>query len=107
MSNANQPYEAPKWTNPLQNNNAALMVVGYVAGIIAAKFTIFDLQTWNYIIFTGGGIVFAGVSYVLNRKSVVISTVADLPEVKSVSLDRTVPGTGALGQITPDNVVVK
>lgn len=97
----------PTITNPLQNNNAAMMVVGYLAGIAAAKLPWFDFATWNYIIFTIGGAILTGATYLINRKSVAISSVAGMPEVKSVELDKTVIGTGALGMVTPDNVVVK
>ena len=105
MSSSGNP-PIPNWTNPLQNNNAALMAIGYIAGICAAKFTFFDLQTWNYIIFTGGGVAFAAVSYFLNRKSAVVATVANMTEVKTVELDKTVTGVKALENITPNNVVV-
>lgn len=100
----------PAWTNPLQNNNAAMMVVAYVAGIAAAKLPWFDLNTWNYIIFTAGGAIFAGVSYLINTKKNVITTTANLPEVKNeggIVLDKTVAGTAALVAATPDNVVLK
>ncbi len=106
MSSTNNP-QVPTWTNPLQNNNAALMVIGYVAGIAAAKFTFFDVQTWSYILFTGGGAILAGVSYFLNRKSAVVATVANMTEVKTVELDKTVLGVKALENVTPNNVVVK
>lgn len=108
MANVNNNSQAPTWTNPLQNNNAALMVVGYVAGIVATKFTFFDLATWNYIFMSIGGAAFAAVSYILNRKTAVIATAANLPEVKTVEMDRTVPGAVAFAQSdsTPDNVVV-
>lgn len=97
----------PTLTNPLQNNNAAMMVVGYLAGIAAAKLPWFDFATWNYIIFTVGGAILTGATYIINRKKVVVSSVANMPEVKNIDLDRTVIGTGALAQSTPDNVVVK
>ena len=37
--------KAPAITNPLQTNNTATMLVGYVAGIAAAKLPIFDLES--------------------------------------------------------------
>jgi hypothetical protein len=98
--------KAPAFTNPLQNNNAALAIVGYVAGIVAVKFPIFDLATWNYIFMSIGGLVFFGGSYILNRKSNVVATVANMAEVKSVELDKTVTGAKALEDITPNNVTV-
>jgi hypothetical protein len=107
MSNTDSKNQAPSWTNPLQNNNAALMAVGYLAGIAAAKFTFFDLATWNYIFMSIGGVAFAGVSYILNRKNAVISTAANLPEVKNIELDKKISGTAAMEAATPDNVVAK
>ena len=95
----------PSVTNPLQTNNTALMIVGYVAGIAAAKLPWFDLATWNYIILSVGGVLFTGVSLLLNRKSAVVATVANMPEVKSVDLDKTSPGVKDLVSATPKNVV--
>lgn len=96
----------PTITNPLQNNNAAVMMVGYLAGIAAAKLPWFDFATWNYIIFTVAGVIMTAATYIINRKSVVVSSVAKMPEVKSVELDRSVTGTVALANSTPNNVVV-
>ena len=93
-------------TNPLQNNNAAVALIGYVAGIVAVKFPIFDLATWNYIFMSIGGVIFFGASYVLNRKSAVVATAANLPEVSNIELDRSVSGTSALAEATPNNVVI-
>jgi hypothetical protein len=95
----------PSATNPLQTNNTALMVVGYLAGIAAAKLPWFDLATWNYIILSVGGVLFTGGSLLLNRKSAVVATVANMPEVKSVELDKTSPGVNVLVSSTPRNVV--
>lgn len=105
MSNVDK--NVPSITNPLQTNNTALMIVGYLAGIAAAKLPWFDLATWNYIILSLGGVVFTGVSLILNRKTTVVATVANMAEVKNIDLDKTVVGTGTLAQATPDNVVVK
>lgn len=97
----------PSITNPLQNNNTALMVVGYIAGVCAAKFPIFDLATWNYIFLGAGGFIFTIATAVLNRKSAVVATVANMPEVKAVELDKTVEGAKSLESVTPNNVVAK
>lgn len=43
---------------------------------------------------------------ILNRKTNVVSTVANMPEVKSVELDKSVSGAKALEDVTPSNVVV-
>src|SRR5882762_1212939 len=95
----------PAITNPLQNNNMAMMIVAYVAGVCAAKFPIFDLATWNYIFLGVGGTIFTVATALLNRKSAVISTVANMAEIKKdggIVLDKTVPGTAALNAVTPD-----
>lgn len=97
-------------TNPLQNNNAAMAVIGYIAGIVAVKFPIFDLATWNYIFMSVGGVIFLGGSLLLNRKSAVVSTAANIPEVRKeggIILDKNNPNSAALAAATPDNVVVK
>lgn len=96
---------SPGVTNPLQNNNTALMVTGYLAGIAAAKLPFFDFATWNYIIMSLGGAAFAAGSFILNRKSAVVTTVANMPEVGGIALNKAVPGATALANATPSNVV--
>lgn len=96
----------PNITNPLQTNNTAIAAVGYLAGLAAAKLPWFDFATWNYIIMTIGGALFVGIPAFMNRKSVVVATVANMPEVKSVELDKTSPGVKNLVNATPANVVV-
>lgn len=110
MTNTNNNTPVPGMTNPLQTNNTAIVALGYLAGIAAAKLPIFDFATWNYIFMSIGGLLITTVPIILNRKSAVISTVANLPEVKNeggVVLDKNVPGTAALAKSTPDNVVLK
>jgi len=104
MSNSNNNQATPGFTNPLQTNNTALMIAGYAAGIIAAKFPIFDVATWNYIFLSVAGLIFTVGTVVLNRKSAVIATTANLPEVKNVDLDKTVQGASALANVTLANV---
>lgn len=107
MANTNQNNPASSLTNPLQNNNLAMTVLAYAAGVAAAKFPIFDLATWNYIFMSVLGLVATIGPLVLNRKSVVVSTTAAMPEVKAIDLDKTVQGAAALSAATPDNVVAK
>lgn len=111
MADPNNNAPIPPITNPLQNNNMAMTIIAYVAGIMAAKFPIFDLATWNYIFLSVLGLAATVGPLVLNRKSAVISTTAKLPEVKKdgagVVLDKTAPGSAALAAVTPDNVVAK
>lgn len=98
----------PALTNPLQNNNAAVVAIGYAAGIIAAKFPIFDLATWNYIFLTVGGLIVTIAPYILNRRTAVVTTVANMPDVHEVQMNKTSMSGVALAQSanTPDNVVI-
>lgn len=107
MSNSNTNPPTPGITNPLQNNNAAIVAIGYLAGIAAAKLPIFDLMTWNYIFMSMGGVLVTTVPFILNRKSAVVTTVANLPEVKEVTLDKNASTTQGLNDSTPSNVVMK
>lgn len=109
MSDTNNNSPAPI-TNPLQNNNVAMTIIAYAAGVMAAKFPIFDLATWNYIFMSLLGVAATIGPLVLNRKSALLTTTAKLPEVKKeggVVLDKNAPGSAALSAVTPDNVVVK
>lgn len=98
--------ESSTVTNPLQTNNTATALVAYLAGVAAAKLPWFDFATWNYIIFSAGGIIFTAYTAFVNRKSAVVSTVANMPEVSKVEVDKTVPGATALEASTPSNVVL-
>ena len=107
MSDVNKNSNLATITNPLQTNNTVLVAVGFAAGTLSSKFPFFDAATWNYIIMSVMGVVFVASSAVLNRKSAVVSTVANMAEVKNIDLDKTVVGSAPLAVATPDNVVVK
>lgn len=107
MSDTNKNSNVATVTNPLQTNNTAIMIVGYAAGVLATKFPIFDSMTWNTIVLSVLGGVVTIYTAIINRKSAVVSTVANMAEVKNIDLDKSVIGTGVLAQATPDNVVVK
>lgn len=94
-------------TNPLQTNNTLTAAVGYLAGLAAAKLPWFDFATWNYIIMSVGGAIFVAIPAVLNRKTAVVATVANMPEVTKIELDKSVPGAVDLAQSTPAEVVAK
>lgn len=106
MSNTDN-NKAGAITNPLQTNNTATMIVGYLAGIAAAKLPWFDFATWNYIIFSIGGVGLAAYTGFINRKTAVVATVANMPEVSKVEIDKSVAGGTALAEATPNNVVAK
>lgn len=94
-------------SNPLQTNNTATVLIGYLAGIAAAKLPWFDFATWNYIIFSIGGVGITVYTAFVNRKTAVISTVANMPEVNSVEVNKNSPGAASLEASTPNNVVIK
>lgn len=100
---------SPGITNPLQTNNTALMAIAYAAGVLASKFPLFDSATWQGILLATGGLILTVYTAYTNRKTKVVATVADMPEVSKVEVDRTVPGGLALAQstATPVNVVAK
>lgn len=90
----------------LQTTLAPLVTA--IAGFMAGKgYFGWDAQTWITVLGSVGtvaGIVWGSVAA---RKSALISTTASMPEVKEVTLDKTVAGTAALNAATPDNVVSK
>lgn len=110
MSNSNSNTPTPGVTNPLQTNNTLIAILAYAAGAAAQKFPIFDAATWNYLFMSLGGVLFVVLPAVFNRKSAIIKTVADLPEVKNeggIVLDKNVAGATALANSAPANVVAK
>lgn len=94
-------------TNPLQNNNAAMVAIGYLAGIAAVKLPIFDMMTWNYIFMSIGGVIVTAVPFILNRKQAVMTATANFAEVNKIELDKNVPGAVELADSTPKEVVAK
>ena len=97
----------PTFTNPLQNNSTAVAVISYIAGIAATKLTFFDLATWNYIFMALGGLIFALWQFFITRKTTVVATAANLPEVANIELDRNTPNAQGLYDATPANVTMK
>jgi len=94
-------------TNPLQTNNTIVMALAYGAGVLASKFPLFDAATWNSLLLAGGGFVFVLYTAITNRKTAVVATVANMPEVNKVELDKSVPSSAALDSATPNNVTIK
>jgi|ERR1700748_2918597 len=109
MTDTSQQALIPGFNNPLQQSNSAVMLVGYLAGIAAAKLPWFDFATWNYIIMCLGGVIFTAVTALMNRKRNIVTTAANLPEAKGgeIVLNKNVPGAIELANATPSNVVAK
>jgi uncharacterized membrane protein YeaQ/YmgE (transglycosylase-associated protein family) len=73
--------------NSTQVQNTVAPIVGFVAGLLAAKFAYFDAATWSAILM---GLVGAGATIwgaVTTRNHAIISKAATLPEVKKVITD--------------------
>jgi hypothetical protein len=94
-------------TNPLQTNNTIAMALAYATGVLASKFPFFDAATWNSILLAAGGLVAVLYTAIINRKTAVVATVANMPEVNKVELDKDATGTAAIQNATPNNVVAK
>lgn len=107
MSNTNNNTPTPNAINPLQTNNTLIAIVAYAAGAAAQKLPIFDVATWNYIFMSILGLVFVGWTGFANRKTAVVATVAQMPEVNKIELDKNVAGATELAQATPAEVVAK
>lgn len=99
---------SPGITNPLQTNNTTAMMVAYAAGVLASKFPLFDSATWQGILLAGAGLIFTIYTAYINRKTAIVSTTANMPEVSKVEVVAT-PAGKALAQsdATPNNVVAQ
>lgn len=81
-------------------------ILGLVAGYFAAWWGIDQAQALG-IVTAVAGVGYAVYTAVITRKSAMVSNVAAMPEVSSVTLDKAAPGTSALNEATPSNVVAK
>lgn len=88
--------------NSTQIQNTVTPIVGFIAGILAAKFAWFDAATWAAILM---GVVGLGATVwgaISTRKTAQISSVAAMPEVQSIKLEPSAPNS--VLQATPGNV---
>ena len=88
--------------NSTQIQTTLTPIVGFIAGILAAKFAWFDSATWTAILM---GIVGLGATIwgaFATRNNAVISQAAALPEVQSIKLEPS--ATSATVAATPSNV---
>ena len=93
--------------NVTQIQTTLAPLIAAFAGFLAGRGVFgLDAQSWIAII---GALLGAGATIwgaIATRKTAIVSQVAALPEVKEVTLDRTVAGTAALSNATPNNVKV-
>lgn len=92
--------------NGTQIQNTITPIIGFVAGLLAAKFAWFDAATWSAILMGAVGLGATVWGAISTRKSAIVSTVSAMPEVKSVTLNAGASGTAALSASTPNNVTV-
>ena len=81
--------------------------LAFIAGLLASKFTFFDTNTWMAILTAVGGLVTVVWSAIATRKSAMVSTVANMPQVSTITLNKSVVGAVELDNATPSNVTAK
>lgn len=94
--------------NPTQLQTTLAPIAAAVAGFLAGRGAFgWDQATWITVIMglaTGAATIWGAVAA---RKTAMVSTVANMPEVKEVALTKGASGVTALDAATPENVVVK
>ncbi len=105
--------------NSTQTQTTSATILAFIAGYLSSRFTFFDTATWLAIVTGAAGLgVTIWTAIATSKKSIVnqalssdkatlVNSVAALPEVKEISLDKNVSGTPALNHATADNVVLK
>lgn len=94
--------------NTTQPLTATAAAIAYLAGLLSGRGIFgFDSATWTVILGGVFGLVTVIYSAVITRKSAMVSSVAAMPEVTQVTLDKSTPGAQALSEATPSNVVAK
>lgn len=93
--------------NGIQLPATVVPVIAWLAGVLAGK-GVFGLDSgvWITLLSGAAGLGLAVYGAFSARKSAVVTTAANLPEVKSISLDPTSPGAQDLNHATPANVRV-
>lgn len=92
--------------NSTQTQTSVATLVSFLAGLLAGKGVFgLDTATWATVL---GAVVTLGTiawSAIITRKTAIVTQVANLPEVKNVTVESSKEGT-ALAQATPNNVTV-
>lgn len=73
--------------NGTQITNTLTPIVGFIAGLLAAKFAWFDAATWSAILMGAVGLGATIWGAISTRNNGIISQAAALPEVKTVTTD--------------------
>lgn len=89
--------------NPTQITTTLGPILGLIAGYFAAWWGI-DQATALGVLTALVGLLYSVYTAIITRKSAMVSTVANMPEVSGISIDKSVPGASAIVSATPNNV---
>lgn len=93
--------------NPTQIITSAAPVIAFIAGLLAGRGVFgFDQATWITILTAVGGLGATIWAAFTTRKTAMVTAVANMPEVKSVSLEPSASGATAVAAATPGNVTI-
>lgn len=94
--------------NGTQIQTTAAPLIAFVAGILAGRGAFgLDAETWTLILGSLAGTIATIWGAIAARKAAIVTTVANMPEVKQVTLVPGAPGVEGLNQATPTNVRVQ
>lgn len=94
--------------NNVQTQTTIAPIITFLAGLLAGKGVFgWDSATWIAVLGGAAGLAATIWAAVATRKSAMVSSVAAMPEVKEVALERTNENSRALNEATPNNVVIK
>lgn len=89
--------------NPTQITTTLGPILGLIAGYFAAWWGI-DQATALGVLTALIGLLYSVYTAFITRKSAMVSSVANMPEVAKIEINKSVPGASALTNATPDNV---
>lgn len=91
--------------NATQLQTTLAPLVAFFAGLLAGKGVFgWDSEMWVTILGAVVGVVGTIWGAIAARKAAMVSTVANMTEVREIDLDKKAPGTKQLENATPDNV---
>lgn len=101
----------------MMSRDMAMDLLRHVLTLLGAVATAFgwltpgEVTTWTNLIMQVGGPLLIAVGSVwglfANTKASIVTSAAEMPEVKSIVLDKDEAATADLEQVTPSNVVAK
>lgn len=94
--------------NQVQLPASIMSLISFAAGLFAGRGLFgWDTATWTAVLGAVAGLAVTISTAFMTRKSAIVTTVANLPEVKSVAVEATPEGRAlAAPGVTPSNVQV-